>query len=335
MAERASKITFALSTIPQYDGNSNKLSPFINAVNAIQNLLATIDSPLDDFDKCVAFLSIKSKIVGKALESVKDLEFNTWNELRAQLVDTFKDKSTSVTITNDILKINNIRNPYKLFEVIKEKFLMFKSRPSIEEDYNNRKTAISEFAEKLVVTHFITNISDPYRNNIATRNPQNLNEIEKLLNNDFQYLKYTPAPASRQPVHRLPNIPPMKFPENSFPTGPIKFQNRPNQNKTFAPRQQFKNAQGVKPTPMSLQTKQTFTPRQNRNHFTTVGPDPNYIVEELHCNENDDTIVSQESDQLTTDNNEQCSYAASDNDNETNSDDNFLELLGLNVLPKT
>src|SRR5436190_2558971 len=136
MAERASKITFALSTIPQYDDNSNKLSQFINAVNAIQNLLATIDPPLDDFDKCVAFLSIISKIVGKALESVKDLEFNTWNELRAHLVNTFKDKSTSVTITNDILKINNIRNPYKLFEVIKEKFLIFKSRLSIDEDDN-------------------------------------------------------------------------------------------------------------------------------------------------------------------------------------------------------
>ena len=43
--------------------------------------------------------------------------------------------------------------------------------------------------EKLIITHFITNLNDPYRNNLATRNPQSLNELEKLVKNDLQYLK--------------------------------------------------------------------------------------------------------------------------------------------------
>lgn len=350
MADRSSKITFALSTIPHYDGNPNKLSPFINAVNTIQNLFATLQPPLDNFDKSIAFLSIKSKIVGKALESIKDLEFNNWTDLSEYLINNFKDKSTTVTIINDILKLNNIKNPYKLFEIIKEKFLMFKSSLSVEENDNNKRLAISQFAEKLIITHFITTISDPHRNNIATRNPKSLNEVEALLNNDFQYLKYAQTPVHKPIQNRLPNIPPMKFPGNTFPTGPINFQNKSNQNKPFVPRQQIRNAQGIKPTPMSVQTHQTYTPKQNytgpknqTNYFRPTGNNPNYTVEELFYNENNDDLnldipesaIDYESYDTNIDYNEQCGSKELENTEEATISDNFLECQGLNVNSKT
>ena len=46
-----------------------------------------------------------------------------------------------------------------------------------------------EFTEKLIIAHFITNLIDPYRNNLATRNPKSLDEVERLVKNDLQYLK--------------------------------------------------------------------------------------------------------------------------------------------------
>ena len=72
MAERMQKINFALNTIPCYDGNVNTLNMFINSVNMVIDLLGTIQPELDVFEGSTVFLSIRSKIVGKALESIKD-----------------------------------------------------------------------------------------------------------------------------------------------------------------------------------------------------------------------------------------------------------------------
>lgn len=113
--------------------------------------------------------------------------------------------------------------------------------------------------------NFITIINDPYQNNLATRNPQTINDIKVLLQNDFQYLK-----------------------------SDSKTQNIPFQR--FASKQQISNAQNMKPTPMSTQTKQTFQPRQNfrpNNYFAQQNrrfdtQKTNYIAAEINYNEHTD-----------------------------------------------
>lgn len=296
MSDRIQKINFALGSIPIYNGDINKLTNFINSVDLIQKIFATINPPLDSFETAIIFLNIKSKITDKALDSIKDIEFNDWSKLRSHLTETFKDKSNAVTTLNDLLKIQNVKNPYKLLELTKNKFLNFKSRLGIEEKDSVKKSAIIDFTEKLIVNNFISSISDPYRNNLATRNPQNINDIEILLQNDFQYLKPNINFNSNiKPVTRqLTNIPPQRFPGTSFPTGPINFQKENPIRKTFAPRQQVKNAQFMKPTPMSTQTRQTFQSRQQypkpNNYFTQQNRQfgthqPNYITEEINNTE--------------------------------------------------
>lgn len=292
MADRTQKINFALQSIPVYNGDPNKLSNFINSVNTIQNLFGTLSPPLDAFDSAVIFLNIKSKITERALDSIKDLEFSNWDELRSHLVNTFKDKTNSVTIINEILKIQTIKNPYKLLEVTKEKFLSFKSRISIEENDPGTKLVIIKFAEKLIINNFISTVNDPYRNNLATRNPQTITDVETLLQNDFQYLKPNDN-LNQKPTRQITNNPHQNFPQTRFPTGPINLQNRNSSNQVFCPKQQFKNAQDINPTPMSIQSRQTFQPRQN-NYFSPRftqqsqrfrTQSPNYVAEEINNTE--------------------------------------------------
>lgn len=297
MADRLQKINFALNSIPNYNGDPNKLSNFISAVNTVYNLFATLNPPLDNFDKSITFLNIKSKVTDRALDSIKDLEIDNWNDLKTHLINTFKDKTNSVTIVNDILKIQHIKNPYKLLEITKEKFLCFKSRLSIEESDPGTKIVTIRFIEKLIVNNFISVIADPYRNNLATRNPQTLTDIEVLLQNDFQYLRQNniPKPTVKQ-------IPVTQSQKSNFPTGPVEivptqYQNKNPGNQRFAPRQMIKNAQNMKPTPMSIQTRQTLRQNNQRpgNYFNQQNKNfgthqPNYSIEELHntetCEEN-------------------------------------------------
>ena len=136
----------------------------------------------------VIFLSVRSKIVGKALDSIKDVEITGWDHLKENLLSSFAVKSTFVTILNEILNINNTKIQI-YFDSIKSKFNKYRAKLIVEEEEEVKRTAVLNFVEKLVILHYITNINDPFRNNLATRNSKTLNETEILLKNDLQYLK--------------------------------------------------------------------------------------------------------------------------------------------------
>ena len=285
MGERLQRINFALSTIPHYDGNVNTLNVFINAVTLVNELLQSINPPLDAFEISTAFLAIRSRITGKALESVKDLYIKNWDDLKICLLKNFDDKSSSVTILTEILNITTIKNPNIFFNIIKEKFNNFKAKIFIEEEVEDKRNAVMNFVEKLIITHFITNLNDPFRNNLATRNPQTLNDVEKLIRNDLQYLRIN---QTQRPMNNNYNN---HFGRNKPPVYQPKF----NTNKIFPSNKQFNvkpqtqtRNDTFKPEPMSVQTRQTrpFMPRETYyNDEGNVGESSN--TENITNDEND------------------------------------------------
>ena len=183
------RIDLILKTIPNFDGNVNELNAFISSVNLVHDILGTLEPNLDAFELSTVFLSIRCKVVGKALQSIKDLDIRSWTDLKETLLNSFSDRSNSVTILNNILNVKSIKNPCMFIEVVKTKFNEFKSRSYVENDNAESRKAITDFVEKLVITHFITNLSDPFRNYLVTRNPRSLIEVKNLVRNDLQYLK--------------------------------------------------------------------------------------------------------------------------------------------------
>jgi len=268
------RINFALNTIPYYDGNTNALNMFINAVNSVLTLLGMIQPELDPFEMATTFLAVRSKITGKALESIKDLSISSWEELKECLLRNFADKSNSVTILNEILNVTNIKNPTLFFDIIKGKFNNFKSKMFIEEEDDVKKNAVIKFVEKLIITHYITNLNDPFRNNLATRNPQTLNAIETLIKNDLQYLK------TNQPQRPMGNTYNNYNSNNHFNKNkPQAFQPKFNTNRTpyqgndkrfnFGTPMPTRNSNFQRPEPMSIQTRQTrpqFGQRETFHH---------------------------------------------------------------------
>ena len=285
MGERLQRLNFVLNTIPQYDGNANTLSTFINAVSLVNELLEKFNPPLDDFEVATAFLAVRNKIIGKALESIKDLYLRNWDDLKVCLLRNFDDKSNSVTLLTEILNVTNIKNPSVFFDIIKGKFNDFKSKICIEEETEEKRNAIMNFVEKLIITHFIINLNDPFRNNLVTRNPKTLNEVERLIRNDLQYLKVNQVqrptnsnynnnnhfnknkPSNYQPRFNT-NRPPFQYNKQ--------FNYTPTRNDSFRPQPQTHN-NTFKPEPMSVQTRQTrpFTQREmfyGDESFNEAGP---------------------------------------------------------------
>lgn len=87
----------------------------------ITDLLGTIQPEPDDFKIAAISLSIYSKIIGKAFESIIDLNIRCWSDLKANFIKNFADKSNSITILNNILSVQGIKNP-QIFLYYKRKF---------------------------------------------------------------------------------------------------------------------------------------------------------------------------------------------------------------------
>ena len=283
-SERMQKIDLVLKTIPTYDGNTNALNTFISTVDLVHDILLTLNPELDAFENSTVFLYLRSKIIGRALESIKDLEPRSWSTLREILIANFSNKSNSITILNNILNIKSIKNPSYFFEVIKEKFNDFKSRLLVENNNMEGRKAIVEFVEKLIITHFITNLNDPFRNNLATRNPKSLDEVELLVKNDLQYLR---AEQNNKPLlnnqYAFKQGPPNKnINRNSF--GQHKSPNRSTFGNGIINNNRTVNL--PKPEPMSVQIRQTrpWQRESYNNNSDDQGPS------EVRENQNDSEL---------------------------------------------
>ena len=164
------------------------------------------------------------------------------------------------------------------FETIKGKFNNFQSRLFVENNNADNRKAIADFVERLIITHLITNLNDPFRNNLATRNPKSLNEVETLMRNDLQYLR---TEQINKPALNTNNQYPFKPSSNktinrtSF--GQIRQQNKPmfsngnhnNYNNYNNKNNNYNRTTNLpEPEPMSVQTRQTTRPWQ-RESFNT------------------------------------------------------------------
>ena len=288
MAERTQKINFALSTIPQYDGSLNSLNIYISSVDLVSEILSALEPALDDFEQAMIFLSVRNKIVGKALDTIKDIEVRNWQSLKDSLLNNFADKATSVTILHETINIFNIKNPISFFEIIKSKFNNFKAKLRTEEVNEVKRNAVINFSEKLVIAHYISNINDPFRNNLATRNPKTINEVELLIKNDLQYLKINQMQKLNESANCANKV------TNKVTNGNTNYQtkfvpkNEFNQNKplNFVSNRKFNyntpnRRYSTEPEPMSVQTRQTQMVNYNSRLVN-----PNNISMETYCKEN-------------------------------------------------
>ena len=131
------------------------------------------------------------------------------------------------------------------------------------------RLAISDFTEKLIITHFITNVNDPFRNNLETRNPKSLNELETLVRNDLQYLR--PEQFNKQPMNGnnqytfKPKQKKLMYRTNFGQNKPIYNNNHNNNNYN---KNDGRSEKLPVPEPMSVQSRSITRPWQ-RESFNT------------------------------------------------------------------
>lgn len=113
--------------------------------------------------------------------------------------------------------------------------------------------------KKIILNNFISSATDPYQNNLTTGNATIIDELEILLYNDLQYLRFQNTKFNQNKyVLSFPNF---NQKINTIPSKPINVIEHPhNPYKTYAPKMQIKNEQNDKPTPTQT-TQPTQTPQ--------------------------------------------------------------------------
>lgn len=266
-----SELKASIKILPTYNGTNKKhLNICIKQVEKLMGFKNFLNPPLSDFDKFTVTNGIFSRIRGKAFESLDNTDTSKWDKIRETLQNQHLIYKNYATLFNEIIYLNE-KDPYKLFTQVNEKAKEFHDlvRNEIPVDDN-----IDVVFRRIIIQNFMQKVNKPYGSNHENRQPQSLSELENLLQNDYQFLKYRQnrMPHANNkiiPVKQLQNIPikpsfqPTKF---SFPNQPINSQPSTSKQKNFAPRQNIINAQQArkfKPTPMSIQSKLS-----SNNYFT-------------------------------------------------------------------
>lgn len=320
------RFNFAKCMVPEYSGGSKDLCFFLkNAGKFIENFTFT-DTVLNEY----FFQYVLSQIKGEARDLVILNNPPNWNELKKLLLTKYKDPRSEQLLITSLTTCYQLPNQNFEYYANELKLRLQRLKENVQlnnSDENTIKIKNEMFDEQARCT-FIAGLKEPHYNYILHLNPStlddcinqcrifdnlqqhnnylnfmrnnshkknyNLNKPQNISNpglrTPFKQNSFPCQPYNSQDNSQFPRgpvqLPMPRSVHNNFPTNRQVFGTQTN---VFRPRN---NTNFPRPTPMSVSTRNTFTPRnsnqsqiQNRpyNHFQNSEKNkPNKIIEEIY-----------------------------------------------------
>lgn len=307
-----------LNIVPEFIGNPNNLIEFITSSEQLINTFFNLQN-IDDFNNTLLLKSIRNKIKGEAANNLAAYNIRTWLELKNALLATYADKRDHQTLMIELCSMKQYNlTPIEFFMKIQNNLNLQINFIKTHSATDDEVMYLSEFSQKTALRVLLKHLNSPLCDYLSTRNPGSMNEALYILTNDFnvansknsQPVKNSVKPSYQQqmPFHK----PQPKFQNQYFSPKPLTSQ--PQMTNVFRPNKNFIHSN--KPTPMSVNTRNTFTPNTgykppyNKPNYRSQN---NWIAEELHNNEDEVEC------EMRTDFSDQYN-----NDTECN-DDHFLD----------
>ncbi|KAF5306342.1 hypothetical protein FQR65_LT07366 [Abscondita terminalis] len=328
MAVNYTELNLAREIIPQYEGGSKNLSYYIQQCEKFIN---TYKVNIPGQEQCslnkLVFELCCSKLTGTARETLIVSNCATWAQVKTTLLNRFGDQRNETLLENDLITCYQFSNEIyeQYYERLKSKLQQILEHINIREENVNIKTFKKQMYEQRAQNTFCAGLLEPYRSFISNKTIASLEDaLTQLRNYDnhqqqvsfLNFIRHKqPSQFSKQTSHQTkqplkstqiqkpshsynyqqPSLN-MRFSHhsNQFPRGPINIQSRPIQSNFPTNSQVFGKKPEFKPTPMSVNTRNTFQSNRNqnqpqlqRNHFQQTGP-RNFTSEELYNVEQSD-----------------------------------------------
>lgn len=277
-----------LQIIPEFRGQKGLLSEFVATSEQLITEFYNYDNP-GDFRNTFLIKSIKNKILGEAAEAISSYNITSWIDLKNALFATYEDKRDLQTLIIELCGLRQGKlKPIEFYAKIQENLNV--QIAYIRMHHSSSKDLINN-SQKLALRIFLKHLNNPLGDYLSTRNPESLADALYVLTNDFNVndrFKYSQEDKPRPPVQMQPNQSRFHFqtpPRTQFSPRPQQFSSptrTPPSAKTPFRQPVFNNS----PTPMSISTRNTYTPRNNpRGNFNLTSHESRQITEMPYLDE--------------------------------------------------
>lgn len=253
--EQLQLFDLALKVVPEYDGNSNSLYRFLNAVNSVVTQYYDVNNE-KNFQNVIVVNGIIGKLRGKALEIIDVTAANTWARIKEVLVQNFSDQRDENSLNRDLVNLHQgTESPQQFYDRCVNLLTTLINYINIHNDDSNVITCKRDFFTAQALKTFLAGLKEPLGSTIRAMRPETL-------------------PAALQYIKEESNI--MYLQKRNLPQNQIVNNKTVNQtsNQHFGSNTQRFPLNWPQQRPNYLNYKQNFQPR-NQNFLQNTRPNFN------------------------------------------------------------
>lgn len=168
----------ALRLVPDFDGNPNVLTRFIQLCDQLAQQFSTQEN--SDLSKCALLNGILNKVVGPAARLINANGIpNDWTGIRSALIHNFADQRDETALYNDLAVLTQgTSSPQEFYERCQNIFSTIMTYVSLHDTLQTTIDAKRDLYKKLTLQAYVRGLSDPLGSRIRCMRPET---IEKAL----------------------------------------------------------------------------------------------------------------------------------------------------------
>lgn len=221
----------ALRLVPEFDGNPNILTRFIQICDhlAIQYLS---ELPGSEFSNVCLLNGILNKITGTAASKINSNGIpDSWLGIKTLLINNFSDQRDETALYNDLsLATQGNRSPQEFYDHCQNLFSMLMTYVTLHETLSTTIEAKRDLYRKVTMQAYVRGLKEPLGSRIRCMRPPTIEKaleyVQEELNTMYMHSRYEVS-KSNKTVTSIPSATPHTFAPRTFPLS-IPIQNRPN-----------------------------------------------------------------------------------------------------------
>lgn len=204
----------ALRLVPEFDGNVNVLTRFIQLCDQLVDEFVNKQTPPNRLSEIALVNGILNKVTGPAARLINSNGIpSNWAGIRKSLVNNFSDQRDETALYNDLALLSQgSDSPQEFYEKCQNLFSTLMTYVSLHEDVFTTVEAKRDLYKKLTLQAFVRGLKDPLGSRIRCMRPESIEKALEFVheeqnvvylqqrNSQVSDKKFTPQPTSAKPL---------------------------------------------------------------------------------------------------------------------------------------
>lgn len=205
----------ALRLVPEFDGNHNVLTRFINICDRIVTQYASPEPGSELANLCL-LNGILNKITGSAASTINANGIpETWAGIRAALINNFSDQRDETALYNDLsLASQGNKSPQEFYDQCQTLFSTIMTYVTLHETLQTTIEAKRTLYKKVAMQAFVRGLKEPLGSRIRCMRPDSIEKALEYVQEELNIM-YLQSRNDGLKAHNAPKTTPFNLPLNS------------------------------------------------------------------------------------------------------------------------